>query len=472
MTTTLAPGHFHDVSRPQDVEAAPAIPAMRLVQSPERTRRLARWLMACVLVMPFALALVPWMQTIKGKGRVVAFSPIEREQRVNAPHDGLIVDFFGHIEGSRVKKGEKLFEMADTDSQLVNRVTQQVEALRLKQQASRDKLENSEAQIALFESVVLNTIQAATFGIEMAKNKMAAAEQTLRAANADYVTSKGIHDRTEKLFKDPLHLASKQEWELAQYKMNKAMADVEKAKADREAAVNDLRTKEAELKQKKAEADAKVRDARTKRDAASSDLASAEKELRDVESKLAQLGRFLAVAPMDGILLRILRAKDTEFVKKGDPVMVLVPDTDHYAVELWIDGNDAPLVSRSMEIRRAKGEETPVRLQFEGWPAVQFAGWPSVAVGTFGGVVKLIDATDDGKGKFRILVTPDPNDPYGRDAWPDEPYLRQGVQANGWVLLNQVPLGWELWRQFNGFPPAINAGDESDKDEGLYKRKK
>ena len=47
-----------------------------------------------------------------------------------------------------------------------------------------------------------------------------------------------------------------------------------------------------------------------------------------------------------------------------------------------------------------------MRLQFEGWPAVQFAGWPSVAVGTFGGEVMTIDATDDGTGKFRILVQP------------------------------------------------------------------
>ena len=34
-------------------------------------------------------------------------------------------------------------------------------------------------------------------------------------------------------------------------------------------------------------------------------------------------------------------------------------------------------------------------------------------------------------------------------------FLRQGVRVNGWVLLGQVTLGYELWRIFNGFPPLI-----------------
>ena len=89
--------------------------------------------------------------------------------------------------------------------------------------------------------------------------------------------------------------------------------------------------------------------------------------------------------------------------------------------------------------------------QFEGWPAVQFSGWPSVAVGTFGGTVALVDATDDGQGQFRILVVPAPG-----ETWPDARFLRQGSRANGWVLLDTVPLGWELWRQFNGFPPSMD----------------
>jgi hypothetical protein len=47
----------------------------------------------------------------------------------------------------------------------------------------------------------------------------------------------------------------------------------------------------------------------------------------------------------------------------------------------------------------------------------------------------------------------------GKDAlvpWPDSRWLRQGVRANGWVLLQRVPLWYEVWRQLNGFPPVIS----------------
>ena len=121
----------------------------------------------------------------------------------------------------------------------------------------------------------------------------------------------------------------------------------------------------------------------------------------------------------------------------------MVPITEDRAVSLYVDGNDAALIQPG----RA------VRLQFEGWPAVQFSGWPSVAVGTFGGRVAFVDPSDDGRGDFRIVVVPDPED----GPWPAASYLRQGVLAKGWILLNQVRLGFELWRQFNGFPPTTDA---------------
>jgi len=133
-----------------------------------------------------------------------------------------------------------------------------------------------------------------------------------------------------------------------------------------------------------------------------------------------------------------------------------VPETTNLVVELFMDGNDVPLIHAG----------DSARLQFEGWPAIQFAGWPSVAVGTFGGKVLLVDSTDNGKGKFRILVEPDPNS----EIWPSTRYLRQGVRTNGWVLLNKVSLGYELWRQFNGFPPTVNPQMETGGMEGGVKK--
>src|SRR5690606_32195234 len=92
-----------------------------------------------------------------------------------------------------------------------------------------------------------------------------------------------------------------------------------------------------------------------------------------------------------------------------------------------------------------------VRLQFEGWPAIQFAGWPSVAVGTFGGTVAFVDPHDDGMGNFRVVVVPEET----VDKWPEPRFLRQGVRAKSWILLEEVRVGFELWRRFNGFPPML-----------------
>jgi len=63
--------------------------------------------------------------------------------------------------------------------------------------------------------------------------------------------------------------------------------------------------------------------------------------------------------------------------------------------------------------------------------------------------VALVDPHDDGLGNFRAVVVPD----RAQEPWPEPRFLRQGVRAKGWVLIERVTLGFELWRRFNGFPP-------------------
>jgi multidrug efflux pump subunit AcrA (membrane-fusion protein) len=171
-----------------------------------------------------------------------------------------------------------------------------------------------------------------------------------------------------------------------------------------------------------------------------SEVSSAAAELARIETRLARQASQSIVAPRDGIVHRILAPQGGVMVKAGQVLTVIVPETATRAVELTVSGNDAPLLSVG---RR-------VRLQFEGWPAVQFAGWPSVAIGTFGGVIGVLDPGAGEDGTVRVIVFPDEG-----EEWPDAIYLRQGVRVIGWVLLDTVRLGWELWRQFNGFPPTL-----------------
>ena len=52
------------------------------------------------------------------------------------------------------------------------------------------------------------------------------------------------------------------------------------------------------------------------------------------------------------------------------------------------------------------------------------------------------------------------------ETWPEGRYLKQGVRASGWVLLNEVRLAYEFWRQFNGFPPSL-LEDKQDAQQAI-----
>ncbi len=172
-------------------------------------------------------------------------------------------------------------------------------------------------------------------------------------------------------------------------------------------------------------------------------------ELAQAEVELSRQSTQMVVAPSDGFITHILAADNSTFIKKGDVIATFTPTNIKQAVELYISGMDIPLVY----------EGRKVRLIFEGWPSVQFSGWPSVAVGTFAGVVKSIDPSVSSNGKFRVIIVEDKN-----EKWPDERFLRYGAKVKGWVLLDTVSIGYEIWRQLNNFPPEYDI-EKYSKDE-------
>lgn len=316
----------------------------------------SRWSLRLVAVILFfsliaigvALVVVPWVQTVPGKGKVIAYSPNYRIQSLSSPVDGRIERWYV-LEGAAVKKGDKIVDVIDIDPDILSRLEREREAAVVK----------------------LEAMQQAT------------------------ATSKKNIDRQRDLLKQGL--SSQRAFELSELEYAKFL----------------------------------------------SDLSSAAAELAKIETRLARQASQSVNAPVDGVIQRITAPEGGPIVKAGQELAVIVPNAMDRAVELWVRGMDVPLLTIGRK----------VRLQFEGWPAVQFSGWPSVAVGTFGGQIAVIDPSDDGLGNFRILVVPD------RDSqeWPDTMYLRQGVRTVGWVLLDSVRLGWELWRQFNGFPPSLKS---------------
>lgn len=167
-------------------------------------------------------------------------------------------------------------------------------------------------------------------------------------------------------------------------------------------------------------------------------VASSRAALKRVEVNLNRQSVQIIRAPRDGRIMQISAGDTATMVKQGDVLATFAPEQAQRIVELYVDGRDVPLIKPG---RR-------VRLAFEGWPAIQFSGWPSVAQGMFDGRVRAIDLSASSNGLFRILVEPSPD----RGPWPREPFVRLGAKVRGWVLMDTVSAGFELWRQLNDFP--------------------
>ncbi|MDP3561787.1 MAG: HlyD family efflux transporter periplasmic adaptor subunit [Legionellaceae bacterium] len=306
-----------------------------------RPQKIAKVILIVLLILLLFLAITPWQQFALGNGRVIAFSPTDRQHTVNSPINGRIKKWYVN-EGSQVDAGDLIVKIHDNDPKLLSRLELEKNAILL---------------------------------------RIEAAQQSLAAGQANL-------DRQKKLYTQGIN--SKRQYELAQIEYAKYKNDLAQANIDK---IN-------------------------------IDVLIARQETQAVK------------AHVPGIIFKRLTGEESVVVKAGDVLAEIIPQTKSRAVELWVDGNDIPFV-RIGQI---------ARLQFEGWPAVQFRGWPQVAVGTFEGKVSFIDATDNGLGVFRVVIVPS-------EPWPNIAFLRQGVRVHGWVQLGQVPLWYEIWRQFNGFPP-------------------
>ena len=446
-----------DMLKTQDLITVVDMPALRLVQSPRGPRRLARLLLIALIVAGVGIIFLPWQQTASGTGQVTAYSPLERPQAIPAPITGRIVDWYGHREGSRVRKGETIVQIQDNDPEYLARLEQSVEQAKLKVAAAKAKVKEYEFHIDQLQSYRDFTVGAASSVLEGARQKVKSAQQGLEAAQAELLAAELNYGRKKPLADEGYE--SDRALDIATRELTIAKTDVAKYTADLESAKADVAAKDATRDGYRSDGEAKIAKARAEREEALGDVALAEKELLTSRRDLARQSTQDVTSPVDGTILRLQAAAAGDQVKAGDPLFIVVPDVFHRAVEVFVDGNDATLIEPGAK----------VRLVFEGFPGVQFAGWPSVAVGTFGGIVDLVDASDNGLGSFRILIVPDESN----EPWPGDPYLRQGVKANGWVLLNSVPLWYEIWRKLNGFPAKFaDSAPETKPAKEIKKLKK
>ena len=451
------------------------MPALRLARSSRTARRIAKVLSYTMLIVIALMAIAPWQQNVTGSGDVIALDPEERQQILGAPIKGRVERWGENIkENVRVKKGDFIVEIRDLDEDYAERLRLKVENSEKAVTASEEQVtaaeqvlefantvvKTYEQQLTQYESILEQTtlfeqsyVNAAEQKVEGEKELLRQYEAAIPQLEAEVERVRNLHERGN---------ISLQKVQEVERKLQEAEAKVRYGERQVAAASEELQGKIEERQAKIDKANADIEEVNAKLRKARGDVSKTESDLKKVEQGLAKARQDLladqtalrrqttgvVTAPFDGFIVQIFPNQGSAVLKEGDPLFKIVPDTADRAVQIWLDGNDAPLVEPGRH----------VRLQFEGWPAIQFAGWPSVAVGTFGGEILSVDATDNGAGKFRVLVIPDPDS----EPWPEERFLRQGVRTNGWVLLNRVPLWYEVWRQLNGFPPIVSMDKPSE----------
>jgi biotin carboxyl carrier protein len=236
-------------------------------------------------------------------------------------------------------------------------------------------------------------------------------------------------------------------------------ADLQGAEAALKAAQQGMKALRFGRDQISAEVLQRLLDAEASRAGAIAEAAKAADQLADTELRLSNAAQRRAagriLSPVDGTVVRMAQVGPGETVKQGDKLVRVSPASADKAVEMKADGIDAPLLNVGRK----------VRLLFYGIPAIPLPAWPEIMAGTYGGIIKVIDMVDDGKGNYRFWVVPDPED----RPWPEQTHVRQGTKVMGWVILNRVPLWYELWRRFNLFPPDYQEGPPSLLDTLLPK---
>jgi len=417
---------------------------LKTLRTPSAGRQLARILMIIGGVF-FLMLFVPWQQNIRGTGQITAFMPGNRPQSVESAIAGRISEWKIR-EGEFVNKGDTILTLSEIkadyfDPELLTRLQEQVDG-------KRNSIESKQSKADALRKQINALRQAFDVKYEQARNKLLQTQYKLVSDSVDYEAERvrfnnfgNQYERNKNLYEaGNIALTKFQDIESKFQESRMKVVSSENKYLETKAELINARVNLAGVE---AEYQGKISKAESDLNATLADINDSEVSLAKLRNEFANMQirneQYQVIAPQSGYVVRAVRAGIGETIKEGDPVATIAPSNPDMAVEMYVRAMDVPLLS----------QERKVRIEFDGWPALQFSGWPSVAVGTFGGVVQVIDYVDTQNGMFRILVTPDPED----EPWPEQ--LRIGSGTKGWVMLDDVPVWYEIWRQLNGFPPSL-----------------
>lgn len=416
--------------------------SFQIIDSRSVSKMLIRIMIAVMIVGIFSLFL-PWTQNIRAKGNVTTLDPSDRPQTVQATIGGKIEQWYVQ-EGSVVSKGDTILRISEVkeaymDPSILLNTNKQIIAKDESSKAYAQKANNINQQL----QALVNGKE-----IKLKQNKIKSDQTRLKieSDSLDLVAAETKADiadnqlkRTENLYEEGIK--SLTDLEAKRLSLRQAEAKVMSLKNKIRASRNELLNIEANIIAISNEYDDKIAKSKSERMSALSLKFDAEASKNKLQSQYnmyeVRQKNYYIISPINGTVTEAIQTGIGELIKAGDEIVKIIPQQYKLAVQTFIEPRDMPLIEIGQK----------VRVQFDGWPAIVFSGWPNNSYGTFGGKIYAINNDIGINGKYRILIAPDDQD----IPWPDE--VRVGGGANTLTLLKDVKVGYELWRQLNGFPP-------------------
>ena len=129
------------------------LPVLQLVQSSRVVWRLGTVLLSLLFGSIVAMLFVPWQQSARGTGKVVAYVPQERQQTVTSPEKGIVVRVAeGLREGMRIEQGDFILEVEPNAANLGDQLQSQIQDLRAKLGTANIKVEVYARNVVDFEA--------------------------------------------------------------------------------------------------------------------------------------------------------------------------------------------------------------------------------------------------------------------------------------------------------------------------------
>jgi adhesin transport system membrane fusion protein len=415
---------------------------------------------AIVFGILFGSLFLPWTQNIIARGKVTTLKPDQRPQTIHSVIAGRVEKWYVQ-EGDYVERGDTILFISEVkddyfDPNLLSRTEQQLQAKESSVKSYKEKVGALDQQInALLETGRLK-LQQTDNKLRQANLKVTSDSIDYQAAQTDFNIASAQLDRMEQLYRDGLK--SLTDLEKRRLNLQKTQAKMISAENKLLASQNQVLNAQIELASIRAQYQKDVAKARSDKFTAFSSMYDAEATVNKLQNQYSnyqiRTDLYYITAPQDGYVTKAIQVGLGETLKEGAEIVSIMPANYQLAVEMYVKPLDLPLMSKNEH----------VRIQFDGWPAIVFSGWPNTSIGTYGGSVFAIDNFISENGKYRILVKPDPND----EPWPDA--LRVGAGTNNMVLLQDVPVWYELWRQINGFPPDYYSAEEGVGKKGDAKK--